>query len=99
VADLFAGVAPARVAGRIHETFARGLADALHRQRAALGLDDVLLTGGALQNRRLAARLEHHLSPARVHLPRAVPVNDAGLALGQAMAAVFALTSPSTPPE
>lgn len=99
VADLFAGAAPARAAVRIHETFARGLAGALHRQRAALGLDDVLLTGGALQNRRLAARLEHHLSPARVHLPRAVPVNDAGLALGQAMAAVFALTSPSTPPE
>jgi hydrogenase maturation protein HypF len=99
VADLFAGVAPGQVAARVHATFARGLADALSRQRGLHGLNDVLLTGGALQNRRLAADLERHLSPARVLMPRAVPVNDAGLALGQAMAAVFALTSPTTPRE
>jgi hydrogenase maturation protein HypF len=100
---LFAGVAPGRIAARVHATFARGLSDALLRQREAHGLDDMLLTGGALQNRRLEVALTRHLAPARVHLPRAVPVNDAGLALGQAMAAMFApndpLTSPPNQPE
>jgi hydrogenase maturation protein HypF len=48
---------------------------------------DVGLTGGVFQNRLLAEQAIALLTAVgfRVHLPEQVPVNDAGIALGQIM--------------
>jgi hydrogenase maturation protein HypF len=49
---------------------------------------DVVLTGGCLQNARLAEGLLGELSEAfRVYLHRQVPPGDGGIALGQAVVA------------
>jgi hydrogenase maturation protein HypF len=49
----------------------------------------VVLTGGCFQNRYLAERASDRLVAAgfRVYRHRAVPPNDGGIALGQAVAA------------
>ena len=67
-------------------------ADAL----AETGLRRVVLSGGALQNRLLERGLVARLGAETVVMARDVPVNDGGLALGQAWAAVLALTEPAS---
>jgi hydrogenase maturation protein HypF len=56
----------------------------------ATGLRHVVLSGGCFQNRALEAGLRKRLGPA-VRMAQDVPINDGGLALGQAWAAVLAL--------
>ena len=51
---------------------------------------------GALQNRLLERGLVARLGAETVVMARDVPVNDGGLALGQAWAAVLALTEPAS---
>ena len=95
VLDLLAGTHPAHVAARVHESFAEGLAAGLEYACREAGLEAIILTGGALQNRRLSAGLVAHLGGGlyrrRVLQPTEVPVNDGGLSLGQALAAVSLL--------
>jgi hydrogenase maturation protein HypF len=88
--DLLLATPPARIAARFH----RGFADAVVRmavQRAeALGLDTVALGGGVFQNRVLTERVLRGLEAAGLTalLPQNVPVNDGGLAWGQALVAL-----------
>lgn len=69
--------------------FHLSLAQALVAQARALrddsGIASVGLTGGVFQNRRLAESAIHLLEAAgfTAHLPRLIPVNDAGLSFGQ----------------
>jgi hydrogenase maturation protein HypF len=87
-----AGTAPAIVAARFHNTLAEGafrLAEALCGR---WGVTTVCLSGGSFQNRLLrrgvAARL---LSRGRrVFWNQSVPLNDGGVACGQAAAAAWA---------
>jgi hydrogenase maturation protein HypF len=67
--------------------FARAAAEAARRE----GLADVVLSGGAMQNRLLLEALERRLERTglRVHVPALVPANDGGLALGQAAVAAW----------
>lgn len=83
------GVARPQLAARFHEGFAQMLAEAARQAAAAAGRDTVALSGGTFQNRRLLERLTSLLeqSGLRVLRHRAVPPNDGGLALGQAMVA------------
>jgi hydrogenase maturation protein HypF len=83
-----AGVPPATVAARFHNTVAVAtaqLADVLGRKLEATA---VCLSGGSFQNtllrRHVAARLRS--LGWHVHLNQAVPLNDGGIALGQAAA-------------
>ena len=66
------------------------------RALAETGLRRVVLSGGALQNRLLERGLVARLGAETVVMARDVPVNDGGLALGQAWAAVLALTEPAS---
>lgn len=92
VSDLLDGVPGATVAARFHRTVvdatAAVVACALVETRARA----VVLSGGSFQNRLLERGLQVALAGARaeVAVAREVPVNDGGVALGQAWAAVLA---------
>jgi hydrogenase maturation protein HypF len=87
VADLLAGEDPRRIAGRFHATIVAAFAELVER---AAGADrPIVLAGGCLQNATLDAGLRARLGRA---VPSGeVPINDGGLALGQAWAGVLAL--------
>lgn len=81
--DLSEGVAPGRIAGRIHASFASMIAAIVERQ----ALQDVVLSGGCFQNRLLTELVVERVEETgrRVFLARQVPPNDGGLSLGQAL--------------
>jgi hydrogenase maturation protein HypF len=90
LADLESGVDCGRISARFHN----GLINALVTTAADLAgkhkLTRIVLSGGVMQNALLADGLHAELSGRgfEVMLPRKVPVNDGGLALGQAAVAV-----------
>lgn len=82
-----AGEPPAIAAARFHETLAAAFAararDLVETGRA----EAVALSGGVMQNAVLQGALLRHLEGLPVLLHHAVPANDGGLALGQALIA------------
>jgi hydrogenase maturation protein HypF len=95
VGDLLRGTSPATVAARFHATIVEATSAAVARVLAVTGLRRVVLAGGCFQNRILERGLLERLGRERVAMARDVPLNDGGLALGQAWAAVLALDSAS----
>jgi hydrogenase maturation protein HypF len=91
-ADVDAGVPAATVAARFHAALAGATARACALVAAARGLDTVVLSGGVLQNRRLAEATAAALRDdgLRVLLHRLVPPNDGGISFGQAAVAACA---------
>ncbi|MCC6621506.1 MAG: carbamoyltransferase HypF [Deltaproteobacteria bacterium] len=88
VGDVLAGAPRALVAARFHRTIIEASARLADAALALTGARLVVPTGGSLQNEALARGIASRVAVAA---PRAVPVNDGGLALGQALAAVMAL--------
>jgi len=80
-------LAPGARAAIFHVSLAHALLEQALKLREQNGIGDVGLTGGVFQNRLLTemakALLEQH--GFRVQLPQRVPVNDAGVCLGQVM--------------
>jgi hydrogenase maturation protein HypF len=91
LASLLEGVAPALVAARFHRSVVDATAAVVTQVLAATGIERVVLTGGAFQNQTLERGVVEQLGARRVSMAREVPINDGGLALGQAWAAVLAL--------
>lgn len=83
-----AGGAAALALG-FHEAMARACVAMASRARDAGAPDTVVLTGGVFMNRLLVATATRALEEAgfRALIPRAVPPNDGGIALGQALVA------------
>lgn len=82
-----ASLPPGERAGRFHATMAGALLDQALKLREQTGIGDVGLCGGVFQN-RLLSELAISLLTAegfRIHLPVQVPINDAGISLGQVM--------------
>jgi hydrogenase maturation protein HypF len=90
VADLIAGVAPHVIAARFHQALIDGAAEMLRAAVAAFGAHPIVLAGGCFQNPRLTEGLVRALTELEVHVPRAVPPGDGGLALGQILIAATA---------
>lgn len=90
VDDLLHETPAPQVAARFHATIAAATLQAVARAQIQTATWPVVLTGGSMQNRRLLAALQRGLGDA-AHIPRQVPVNDGGLSIGQAYAAVVAL--------
>jgi hydrogenase maturation protein HypF len=89
VRDLTAGLSPATVSARFHNTLIV-LFDALCRHlRRITGIDRVALSGGVFQNNRLLTGMIAALEKSGFDLltHRLVPTNDGGLSLGQAVVA------------
>ena len=68
-----------------HESLAAALVAQARQLRERTGIATVGLTGGVFQNRRLTERALARLAAAgfECHLPQRLPVNDAGISLGQ----------------
>jgi hydrogenase maturation protein HypF len=90
VADAARGRPPEELAAAFHAGLARATAELAGRLAERAGVRDVLLSGGCFQNRLLLAGLAEELVRRGLawHANREVPANDAGVALGQALAAV-----------
>lgn len=91
VAERLAGAPAALISARVHRTIIEATTEIVLRALAATGLRRVVLSGGCLQNRILERGLIERLGAERVAIARDVPVNDGGLALGQAFSAALAL--------
>jgi hydrogenase maturation protein HypF len=72
-------------AASFHLSLAQALVDQATQLREQTGIRSVGLIGGVLQNRLLAEAAIERLESAgfEAHLPRRIPVNDAGLSFGQ----------------
>jgi hydrogenase maturation protein HypF len=92
--DVARGVPAGVIATRFHHALADATARACADLAADRGLDTVVLSGGAFQNRRLLERAAEGLQRAglRVLVPERLPPNDGGIAFGQA--AIAAALSP-----
>jgi hydrogenase maturation protein HypF len=86
VRDLAAGVPVPVIARRFHRWLVDGLVEMLTTLRQATGLTTVVLSGGCMQNALLFETLAERLRTAAfsVHAGELVPMNDGGIALGQA---------------
>ncbi|WJW76394.1 carbamoyltransferase HypF [Thiohalobacter sp. IOR34] len=87
--DLAAGVPAGRIAARFHQGLAACVAETAIDLCRREGLGQVALGGGVFQNRLLLEAVARRLEDAglEVLIPSAVPLNDGGLALGQAAVA------------
>jgi hydrogenase maturation protein HypF len=88
-AVLQASADPARTAAAFHETVVEVTREILGQTRAEHGLEVVCLSGGVLQNRRLATALLTRLGADgfEVFVNQQVPCNDGGISYGQAAVA------------
>lgn len=88
-ADVAAGVSPGAIARRFHRTIARATVDACTALASVHATDIVVLSGGVFQSRLLLATVSGALTEAglRVLVPERLPVNDGGIAYGQAAVA------------
>jgi hydrogenase maturation protein HypF len=89
--DLEDGRPAGFVGARLHVTLAALVSELCRRAGAAAGLTAVALSGGVFQNRLLAGLCERALAQAGFEVLSGglVPVNDGGLALGQAAVAGY----------
>jgi hydrogenase maturation protein HypF len=90
-----AGANPAALARRFHRALAGRLASATAAWSRALGLSEVALSGGCLQNRILLEDLTEALEARGLAVlrHRRLPPNDGALAVGQAAVAVARLAT------
>jgi hydrogenase maturation protein HypF len=88
--DLVLGTDCALVAARFHRGFAAAIVRMARQLAERHAFDTVALSGGVFQNRILAELVLAGLAAAglRALLPKQLPVNDGGLAWGQALIAL-----------
>ena len=91
--DLSNGRCVSEIAGAFHATLRDLIVMGCERTREDSGLETVVLSGGVFANQLLLESANSALRSHRFHvlLPRDVPGNDGGLALGQAYVAACAL--------
>ena len=93
VADVASGEAAGVIARRFHRTVARATVEACVALAGAHGTEAVVLSGGVFQSRLLLESVSDALAGAglRVLVPERLPVNDGGIAYGQAAVAAASL--------
>ena len=88
MSDVRAGAHPGIIGGKFHAGIVRALREASEILRRKTGVNRIVLTGGVFQNRILLMNFWRELNEAgfEVSVPSAIPINDGGIALGQAAA-------------
>ncbi len=91
--DLKAGRRPAEISARFHAGVAGSFVEAAQQARQATGIQEVVLSGGCMHNRRLARLLRAGLEHAGFTLFEHAQVSpgDGGLSYGQAVVAAALL--------
>jgi hydrogenase maturation protein HypF len=99
--DLVRGSSPQQVSARFHNTMAKMIAAVGKELTQRTGLSTLGLTGGCFQNRLLTLRTTAFLEKGgfRVLVHSAIPPNDGGIALGQAVAARTRFQKNASPDE
>jgi hydrogenase maturation protein HypF len=97
-ADIDAGVSVGSVATRFHAAVAGAAAAACVRAASEHGVEQVVLSGGVFQNRRLLTATAAGLAAAglRVLVPERLPCNDGGIAYGQVAVAAWRMAHAAT---
>jgi hydrogenase maturation protein HypF len=92
-ADTGSGESPGVIARRFHRTIAGATVNSLLELAATYGIEVVVLSGGVFQSRLLLDSVWGALTDAglRVLVPERLPVNDGGIAYGQAAVAAASL--------
>jgi hydrogenase maturation protein HypF len=92
-ADVAAGESRGTIARRFHRTIAGATVNALVELAAAHGTEVVVLSGGVFQSRLMLDSVWGALTDTglRVLVPERLPVNDGGIAYGQAAVAAASL--------
>ncbi|MGD0960908.1 MAG: carbamoyltransferase HypF [Methylomonas sp.] len=87
--DLSRGADKARIAARIHHSLIAATVETLNRLSLQTGARVMVLSGGVFQNRLLLESVTRELEECgkTVLAPQRYPMNDGGLALGQAVIA------------
>jgi hydrogenase maturation protein HypF len=98
VADISRGIAPETISGKFHRTLIRLFAELCGTLRKETGIDRVVMSGGVFLNAILLAGLHRSLKDQGFHVyaHRAVPTNDGGISLGQAVAAAAMAAAEAT---
>jgi len=98
IKDVRNGVSAGVIAARFHNTLCEGLLELAKMARQHTKLTTVALSGGVFCNRYLANRMIGRLQDEdfRVLWPQSVPVNDGGVALGQAAIAAAMIEKRTT---
>jgi hydrogenase maturation protein HypF len=101
VDDLKRGVSKARIAARFHAGIAEGFVLAAMKANAKGGIDQVVLSGGCLHNRRLARLLRAGLEAKglKVYAHLVVSPGDGGLSYGQAAVGAALLSKRNVSPK
>ncbi len=88
--DLKRNTDKARIAARIHHSLIAATVELLNELSNNTGIDSIVLSGGVFQNRLLLEGVSRQLQRhgKTVLSPQYYPMNDGGLALGQAVIAV-----------
>ncbi|QAU23171.1 carbamoyltransferase HypF [Dyella sp. M7H15-1] len=96
--DLLHGVPPAIIAARFHAGLILGIADMIEHLRGEHDFDEVVLSGGCMQNALLLEGLIDTLTNRglRCLTHTLVPANDGGIALGQAVIAAARMAGQSS---
>ena len=83
--ELLAGEDKGIISAKFHNTVGDMIVNRVRRISIDSGIRTVVLSGGTFQNRFLSSYVEACLKevPFRVLLPRQMPPNDGGIALGQ----------------
>lgn len=89
--DVLAGVEPAFISGRFHESVVQGIVSAMEKLFRSMptAYQTVVLSGGSIHNRYLRKRLNTELRDRKfnVYFSEKVPCNDGGLSYGQLVVA------------
>ncbi len=88
VQDRLEDLPPGEIGARFHATLVNTLLEVTRALSNSTGLTRIALTGGVFQNRLLLGNLWRGLEKAgfTVLVPSQIPLNDGGIALGQAVA-------------
>jgi hydrogenase maturation protein HypF len=99
VKDIHAGVHPALISARFHNSIAHMIYEVCLCLRGELKINLVAMSGGVFQNITLLEKSLQLLEQAgfEVYIHKLVPPNDGGLALGQAVIAQFNSLQQSMP--
>jgi hydrogenase maturation protein HypF len=98
VEDVQRGLPAFIISAKFHNTLIEGFTMLCRALRKENRINQVVLSGGCFQNRRLLEGLRNNLNTSGfdVFCHRQVPTNDGGIALGQAMIAAATLSATPT---